>query len=81
MKSRKLKENQTDSGISVKEAGRRGGYSTLEHKGVEFFRQIGRKGGQRTAGLYRELLAEFGKSGGRPRRPIFSDSVGERDQQ
>jgi hypothetical protein len=50
MKSRKLKENQTDSGISVKEAGR-------------------------------ELLAEFGKSGGRPRRPIFSDSVGERDQQ
>lgn len=60
--------------ITVAEAGRRGGQSTLEHQGIEFFREIGRKGGQRTAKLYRELLSQFGKKGGRPRRPALEDT-------
>jgi len=64
--------------ITVAEAGRRGGRSTLEHHGAEFFREIGRKGGQRTAQLYIELLSEFGKKGGRPRRPALNDSLGEK---
>lgn len=34
------------TGISVQEAGRRGGESTLERRGTDFFREIGRKGGQ-----------------------------------
>jgi general stress protein YciG len=83
---RKVKEDypsnhQKFSDITAREAGRRGGQSTLEHKGVEFFRQIGQKGGQRTAELYRELLAEFGKHGGRPNRPTLGESLGERDLQ
>jgi len=60
--------------ITVAEAGRRGGQSTLEHRGVEFFREIGAKGGRKTAELYHDLLAEFGKRGGRPRRPSLEDS-------
>ena len=64
------------TGISVQEAGRRGGESTLERRGTDFFREIGRKGGQRTAELYRELLKEFGKKGGRPKRPTLDESAG-----
>ena len=62
--------------ISVADAGRRGGRSTLEHHGVEFFREIGRKGGQRTAQLYRDMLSEFGRRGGRPRRPVLDERMG-----
>jgi general stress protein YciG len=83
--SNNLKDNKSikvpsSSGISVSEAGRRGGQSTLRNQGVEHFRQIGRKGGQRTAELYRDLLCEFGKRGGRPKRPILDLSRGEEDR-
>ena len=64
-------------GISVKEAGRRGGKSTLEHQGVAFYREIGRKGGQQTKELYRDLLSQFGRRGGRPRRPSLNEDSGE----
>lgn len=63
--------------ITVAEAGRRGGHATLETQGANFFRKIGKKGGRRTAELYRELLAEFGKRGGRPRRPTLDAPKGE----
>jgi len=69
--------DQSGDAISVKQAGARGGRSTLERRGVEFFRQIGRKGGQRRAELYRELLTQFGQKGGRPRRPALGKSAGE----
>ena len=68
--------------ITVREAGRRGGNVTRDrYAGTDFYRRIGAKGGRRTKELYRDLLSEFGKKGGRPRRPILSDSAGERDQQ
>lgn len=63
--------------ITVREAGRRGGCRTLNNHGVEFYRQIGKKGGRRTAELYRGLLTEFGKRGGRPRRPDTVKQLGE----
>lgn len=66
--------------ISVREAGRRGGRATLQNRGVNHFKKIGRKGGQRTAQLYHELLSEFGKMGGRPRRPILDEIMGEKGQ-
>jgi len=66
--------------ITVAEAGRRGGQSTLEHRGIEFFREIGAKGGRKTAELYAGLLKEFGKKGGRPRRPTLDESTGEEGQ-
>jgi general stress protein YciG len=65
--------------ISVKEAGRRGGCITLQNHGVEFYRKIGRKGGQRTAELYADLLREFGKKGGRPRCSDLNKYAGEED--
>ena len=63
--------------ISVRQAGQRGGSRTLERHGREFFQAIGKKGGQRTAKLYRELLSDFGKKGGRPRRPTLDEYMGE----
>ncbi len=71
--------------ITVQEAarllGRRGGQSTLARKGRTFFQEIGAKGGKRQKELYADLLAEFGRRGGRPRRPNLNESVGGKDQQ
>ena len=63
--------------LTVKQAGARGGSRTLERHGREFFQTIGRKGGKRTAKLYRGLLSDFGKRGGRPRRPTLDEYMGE----
>lgn len=67
--------------MTVQEAGRRGGQATLQNQGREHFRKIGHKGGRRTAELYRELLSDFGKRGGRPRRPSLRESMEEGDRQ
>lgn len=66
--------------ISVREAGRRGGRATLENQGRDFFSQIGKKGGERTAELYRDLLRQFGQRGGRPKRPALNEPMGEEGQ-
>ena len=63
--------------MNVREAGRRGGESTLKRWGVGFFRKIGSKGGKRTARLYKDLLKDLGRQGGRPRRPALIDTPGE----
>lgn len=76
MKTEKPESEVKASDITVREAGARGGRSTLERRGIEFFRKIGAKGGKRQKELYADLLAEFGKLGGRPRRPSL-DSMGE----
>jgi len=81
MKTRKPEnQDKVPSQITVREAGAHGGRSTLEHQGVEFFREIGKKGGQRTKELYGELLSEFGKRGGRPKRPTLDGSAGKQDR-
>ena len=87
MKNRKPKDNQDEvsdklsSEISVREAGRRGGIVTRERHGVEFYRQIGGKGGESTKRLYSHLFSELGKRGGRPKRPALNESVGGEDHQ
>ncbi len=63
--------------ITVREAGARGGQSTFARRGAAFFREIGAKGGKRQKELYSDLLSEFGKLGGRPKRPNVEDSAGE----
>ena len=77
-------DNHTSRGIrkgmTVQEAGRRGGQATLQTQGAKYFEKIGRKGGKRTAKLYRDLLSEFGKRGGRPRRPSLKESMEEEDR-
>jgi general stress protein YciG len=45
--------SDTKRTLTVREAGRRGGTTTARRRGPEFYREIGRKGGQRM----RELLA------------------------
>lgn len=71
---------ETPEGISVKEAGRRGGSTTRDrYTGTGFYQRIGAKGGKRQKELYADLLAEFGKLGGRPRRPSLNEHVGEGD--
>jgi general stress protein YciG len=67
-------------GISVGEAGRRGGQATLQNHGIKHFKKIGHKGGQRPAMLYGQFLSEFGKKGGRPRRPILNNLMEEGDR-
>ena len=82
MKTRKPEDQvEAPSQVTCREAGARGGRATVESQGTDFFKRIGRKGGQRTAELYRELLSEFGKKGGRPRCPTLDESMGERDHQ
>jgi len=66
--------------ITVAEAGRRGGKSTLERRGTAFFREIGAKGGKRQKELYSDLLSEFGRRGGRPRHPSLNKPEGEKNQ-
>jgi len=66
--------------ITVSEAGRLGGYSTLQNKGIKHFKKIGRKGGKRTAQLHRDLLSEFGKMGGRPKRPSMKEAMKEENR-
>ena len=74
----KMSENAEETTqLTVKQAGARGGSRTLERHGREFFQAIGRKGGKRTAELYRDLFSEFGKKGGRPRRPTLDEYMGE----
>jgi len=51
----------TDEDISVKVAGRRGGTATRDRYGSDFYRRIGKLGGERTRDLYAELLKETGK--------------------
>lgn len=63
--------------ITVAEAGRRGGIMTRDRHGVEFLRKIAQKGGRATATRYHDLLSEFGKRGGRPRRPALDERMGE----
>lgn len=67
--------------ITVAEAGRRGGIATRDRHGIEFYRQIGARGGETTKKRWGHLFAQFGRKGGRPRRPALNDeSVGERNQ-
>lgn len=64
--------------ISVRIAGRRGGTTTRDRYGSDFYRRIGKLGGERTRELYAEALKEVGKRGGRPRRPSLDESPGGR---
>lgn len=66
--------------ITVAEAGRRGGTVTRDRHGVEFLRRIAKRGGEVTKKRYAHLLSEFGRRGGRPRRPTLDEPTGEQDR-
>ena len=75
-KEPKAQVDKGDIALTVQEAGARGGHSTFTRYGRRFYVTIGRQGGRQTATLYRGLLKQFGKHGGRPRRPSFEENVG-----
>jgi len=68
---------ETSSGISVREAGRRGGTATRDRHGIGFYRQIGARGGETTKTRWGHLFSQMGKKGGRRRRPNLENTVGD----
>lgn len=57
---------RTNEGISVNEAGRRGGRCTMLTHGHEHYESIGKKGGRKTMEKYgREYFSVIGKKGGK----------------
>ena len=71
-----MSRRKSEPVLNVQEAGARGGRSTLERYGPDFYRKIGKKGGRRTKELYGDLIREYGTRGGRPRRPSLSNMGG-----
>jgi general stress protein YciG len=62
--------NSTGGGMSVREAGKRGGDRVKEKYGSEFYEAIGRKGGEATKSKYGPTFyEEIGAKGGqKPKR-------------
>lgn len=63
-------------GITVNEAGRRGGLALLRNRGRDFFVQIGKKGQQSMRQKYPDMARKWGKLGGRPRKPNLNEING-----
>jgi uncharacterized protein len=57
---------QDEGNMSVREAGRKGGRTTRQRYGAEFFQEIGAKGGKAVSERYsNEHFREIGRKGGR----------------
>lgn len=59
-------QERQSGGMSVREAGRRGGQRTATTHGREFYQHIGRKGGEAVS-KDREHMAHIGRKGGEAR--------------
>ena len=70
------KDDLTTMGITVEEAGRRGGLALLRNRGRAHFAQIGKKGQLTMRREYPGMAHEWGKKGGRPRK-LKLDNGGE----
>jgi hypothetical protein len=60
--------NGEKKSLTVVEAGRIGGLTTLRDKGHQFFVQIGAKGQTELRKRYPGMASQWGKKGGRPRK-------------
>jgi general stress protein YciG len=57
---------RSGDGMSVREAGRKGGKTTRDRYGTDFFQEIGAKGGRAVSDRYpSEHFREIGRKGGR----------------
>ena len=61
-------------GISVNEAGHRGGFACLHNKGRAFYVEIGKKGQVAMRQKYPSMASEWGKMGGRPQKQKFDET-------
>jgi general stress protein YciG len=68
--------HKTREALTVQEAGRLGGLSTLTKYGRQFYVDIGRLGQQAMRKQHPDMASEWGKLGGRPRKPNLND-IGE----
>lgn len=66
--------------ITVVEAGRLGGLALLRNRGRAYFATIGKKGQRITRNRYPAMASQWGKLGGRPRKPKLSETMGERSK-
>ncbi len=64
--------------ISVAEAGRKGGLTVLNRRGRAFYSEIGKKGQQAMRQKYPNMASEWGKLGGRPKKPTLNQIMGEK---
>jgi len=64
-----LKEKGT---MTVKDAGRLGGLTVLRKRGNSWFAEIGLMGQKAMKAKYSRMAREWGKRGGRPRKPNLS---------
>jgi len=64
--------------VTVQEAGRIGGLRVLRSRGRVHFAAIGRKGQQAMRRKYPGMAAEWGRKGGRPRKPTLGEIMGGR---
>src|SRR5579875_1241365 len=78
------------AGMSVREAGQKGGETVKRKYGPEFYEQIGRKGGQATKqahghAFYEQIGKKGGKKGGEATRdrygPNFYEQIGQKGGQ
>jgi general stress protein YciG len=72
-----LDRTQDSKPLSVSEAGRKGGQTVFRNRGKEFYRLIGAKGQQKMRALHPNMASQWGKLGGRPRKPNLNEVVGE----
>ena len=65
---------QGKGGMTVREAGRRGGRRTAVTHGHEFYEKIGKKGGQTTSGKYgTPFYEEIGHKGGQRVKELIEE--------
>jgi general stress protein YciG len=62
-----------ETNVTVAEAGRKGGLSTLQRRGRNHFISIGREGQRAMRRKYPNAASEWGKLGGRPKKLSLSD--------
>jgi hypothetical protein len=64
--------------MTVNEAGHRGGLVVFHRRGRDFFVCIGKKGQKAMRTKYPNKAREWGKLGGRPKKPNLGLVMGER---
>lgn len=79
-------ENEGKGGMTVAEAGRRGGNVVKERYGMEFYDEIGQKGGAATRDKHgAEFYGKIGKKGGKATAakhgPEFYEKIGRKGGQ
>lgn len=58
-------------------AGQRGGLATLRRYGISYFSELGKKGQKTLRQRYPGMARDWGRMGGRPRKPSLEEVEGD----